>query len=398
MGMDRLSSHWVLDPQLDFLNHGSFGAAPRAVLDFQRALQLRLERQPVQFMARDLEPMLNAVSAELAQFVGADADEIVPVSNATTAVNTVLWSLPIEPGDELLTTDHCYNACKNALDRVAQARGARVVVVDLPFPVEDERQILATILAAVSEQTTFALIDHITSPTALVFPVEQLVRALHERGVEVMIDGAHALGMLPLDLHQIGAAFYTANAHKWLCAPKGAAFLYVERGMQPQIRPLVTSHGASLPLTDASQRFRAEFNYTGTLDPTPYLCIPKAIEVLAALVEGGWPEVRRANRALALAARRVLCERFELAPPCPESMLGAIATLILPDAPEDSRTSILQPDPLQLRLLQEHRIEVPIFSWPAPPRRLLRVSAQLYNSLEQYERLADALGILRALQ
>ncbi len=389
-----LAAHWTLDPAINYLNHGSFGACPRVALASQRALQDRLERSPVKFLDRELPDLMRLATARLANFLNADPQDIVPVANATSGVNAVLWSLPLEPGDELLVTDHAYNACRNALDRVAEVSGAVVEVVTLPWPVGNEEEIVARLMERVTARTVLALIDHVTSATALVLPVERLVQELNARGVESLIDGAHVPGMLPLDLRRLGASFYTGNAHKWLCAPKGAAFLYVARDLQSQIRPLVVSHGANKPLSDESQRFLTEFEWTGTHDPTAYLSIPAAIDAMAAMVPGGWPEIMQRNRQLAIDTRRMLLKRWDLPELCPDSMLGSIATVQLADAAPDGRTSFLQPDPWQQCLFDEHQIEVPIFSWPAPPKRMLRISAQLYNAPSDYENLAEAIESL----
>jgi isopenicillin-N epimerase len=221
-------------------------------------------------------------------------------------------------------------------------------------------------------------------------PIARLVAALAERGVETLVDGAHAPGMVDLDVRAVGAAYYTGNCHKWLCAPKGAGFLYVRRDRQATVRPTVISHGATAARTDRS-RFLVEFDWTGTHDPSAYLCVPEAIRVLGAALAGGWPALRARNRALALAARDVLCRALGVAPPAPDSMLGSMATVPLPDSPV--RSSSLPPpfDPLQDALLERFTIEVPVFPWPGPPRRFVRVSCQLYNTIEQYERLAAAL-------
>lgn len=386
-----LASAWTLDPAVVFLNHGSFGACTRTVLAAQAELRAHLEREPVRFFIRELEGLLDAARVELATFLGAHPDDLALVSNATTGVNTVVRSLEFQPGDELLTTDHAYNACANALAYVANRTGARVVTARVPFPLDGPETVVQAVLSAVTERTRLVLLDHVTSPTGLLFPVERLVPLLQARGVDVLVDGAHAPGMTPLQLDALGAAYYTGNCHKWLCAPKGAAFLHVRRDRQERIHPLVISHGLNAPRTDRS-RFRLEFDWYGTDDPTAWLCVPATLRAIAALVPGGWPEVMAKNHALAVRARKTLCAALGISPPCPEGMLGALAAVRLPDAQRAPRP-FLSTDPLQDALLEEASIEVPIFSWPAPPERWLRVSAQLYNTEEQYDFLAQQLKL-----
>jgi isopenicillin-N epimerase len=385
-----LARHWTLDPGIDFLNHGSFGACPRPVLEAQSELRARMERQPMQFLARDLEGLLDEARGALARFVGADPDDLAFVPNATSGVNTVIRSLELDGGDELLTTDHAYNACRNAL-HWQERRGARVVVAAVPWPAAGPRQVTEAVLAAVTPRTRLVLLDHVTSPTGIIFPVAEIVRRLGERGIDALIDGAHAPGMVPLDLRAIGAAYFTGNCHKWLCAPKGAAFLHVRRDRQERIRPLTISHGANATRTERS-RFRLEFDWTGTDDPTPCLCIPHALRFLGSLFPGGWPELMQRNRALALRGRTVLCEALRAGSPAPEEMLGSLASVPLPDAEGDVRPSRgTFWHPLQRALLQKHHIEVPVIPFPAAPRQLIRISAQAYNSDDQFARLAAAL-------
>ncbi|MDE3066334.1 MAG: aminotransferase class V-fold PLP-dependent enzyme [Verrucomicrobiota bacterium] len=383
--------HWVLDPGVVFLNHGAFGACPRRVLECQSGWRARMERQPLQFLVRELEPDLDAARAALAQFAGAEADDLVFVPNATTGVNTVLRSLEFKPGDELLATDHEYNACRNALDFVAERSGARVVVAKLPFPFRSTDELIAPVLECVTSRTRLALLDHVTSQTGMVLPIARLVSELNRRGVDALVDGAHPPGMVDLNLSQLGAAYYTGNCHKWLCAPKGVALLHVRRDRQKWIRPLTISHGANSARTDRS-RFLLEFAWPGTWDPSAALSVPEAIRFLGSLLPGGWPEVMARNRALALAARNILCAALEIAEPCPAEFIGALAAVPLPPAPPEALPRPpMNEYPLQDALRLKHRIEVPVISWPAPPRRVLRVSAQLYNALPQYERLARAL-------
>jgi len=233
--------HFALDPEVLFLNHGSFGACPRTILEKQSELRLRLEREPVLFLSRELEKLLDGARAELGAFAGADPDDLALVKNASTGVSTVVRSLDLQPGDELLTTSHAYNACHNAL-RAQERRGVKVVSADVPFPIRSPSQVVEAVLAQATPRTKLALVDHVTSPTGLVFPVAEIVRALDARGIDSLVDGAHVPGMLPLDLRALSPAYYTGNCHKWLCTPKGCAFLFVRRDRQERIVPLTISH------------------------------------------------------------------------------------------------------------------------------------------------------------
>ncbi len=338
-----------------------------------------------------MEPLWNEARRWLAQFVGSDTKDLVFVPNATTGVNTILRSLKFKRGDELLVTDHAYNASRCALDFVASRAGARVVVVKIPFPIESSQQAMNAVLECVTRRTRLALLDHVTSSTGLVLPLEKIIHGLSARGVETLVDGAHAPGMIPLNLKKLGAAYYAGNCHKWICSPKGAALLYVRRDQQARIRPLVISHGANSRRIDPS-RFLLEFSWTGTGDFSAWLSVPESLRLIGAQLPGGWPAVMQRNRTLALAARHLLCDALDISSPCPDEMIGSLASVPLPDMASADISRISNGlDPLRDRLLREHGIEAPVFPWPAPPKRLLRISAQLYNSLPQYERLAAVL-------
>jgi len=378
-------SLWCLDAAVTYLNHGSFGACPAAVLAAQSALRDELEREPVEFLAVRLQDRLHAARAELAAFVGADPADLAFVNNATSGVSAVLRSLEFRPGDELLTTNHTYAACRKALDYVAGRSGARVVVATVPFPIGGEDEVVDAVLAGVSPRTRLALLDHVTSPTALVFPLARLVAELRARGVETLVDGAHAPGMVPLALAALGAAYYTGNAHKWLCAPKGAAFLYARRDRQDGLHALTISHGFG-------RGFQAEFDWAGTDDPTAWLCIPEAIRYLGALLPGGWPELMARNHALALAARDLVGRELGLAPAAPAAMVGSMASLPLPAPAPGAPAARLEPEQLGA-WFRARGVRTWLYPQPLP---LVRLSAQLYNDLGQYQALArllrEALG------
>lgn len=383
-----MRQHWTLDPAITFLNHGSFGACPREVLDHQSELRARMEREPVHFFVHQLEPLWNAAREQAASFVGARPEDLAFVRNATAGVNAVLRSLRFAPGDQLLCTDHGYNACRNVLAFVAERWGAEVVVAKLPFPLSDPSEVTRAIADAVTDRTRLALIDHVTSPTGLVLPIAEITEALSERGVRTLVDGAHAPGMLALDVEATGATWYTANFHKWTCAPKGAAMLWARPDAQEGLHPAVISHGYNSGRP--RKRFLEEMDWTGTDDPTPALCVPKAIEVVGA-IGGGWDAIRERNRALVLHGRDILAEALDVAAPAPDAMIGSLAALPLPDGDGAPPSSALYADPLQIALFERHRVEVPIPPWPHPPRRLVRISAHLHNEASDYGRLAAAL-------
>jgi isopenicillin-N epimerase len=384
----ELHARFALDPSVVFLNHGSFGACPREVLAAQTEMRARLEAEPVRFFMRELPGLLEEARAEAASFVGARPEDFVFVRNASSGVNAVVASTPLAPGDELLTTSHAYAACRYTLDFHAARTGARVVVADVPFPIAGPDAVVDAVLGAVSARTRLALVDHVTSPTGLVFPIERIARALEERGVPVVVDGAHAPGMVPLDVGAIGASYYTGNFHKWVCAPKGAGMLHVRADRHEGLHPTVISHGYGF--RGDKPALHAEFDWCGTDDPTSWLCVPAALRALASMVPGGFAELRERNHALALEARRILCEALGVGRPAPDAMIGALVALPLAGA-ADGMAGHFEIDPLQSALFERHSIEVPVFHFPEPGRRCIRVSAQLYNDIADYERLAAAL-------
>lgn len=423
---------WPLDPEVTFLNHGSFGACPRVVLERQSELRARMEREPVDFLVRQMPGLVDQSRDALARLIGADARDVAFVQNATAGVNSVIRSLDFRPGDEILVTAHDYNACRNVVRYVAQRTGAVAVQIDLPLPITSPRQVVDAILERVTPRTRLAMIDHITSSTALIFPVEEIVRELDRRGVDTLVDGAHGPGMVPLDMERLGAAYYTGNCHKWLCAPKAVGFLHVRRDRQrglvrgteevvgdgqqngersgdnhlrPRrswgIQPTIISHGWNRLRPDHTP-LQDGFDWPGTLDPTPWFCIVDCIRFLSGLLPGGLEALMRRNHELAMLGQRILCERLGLTPVGVESMLGSMAAVHLPDnAAAFDAEGRLQPAEewrLNNELFAEYKVEVPAYYWPAAPKMLLRVCAHAYNCPTQYERLAEVLKSRLAME
>ncbi|MGC6417936.1 MAG: aminotransferase class V-fold PLP-dependent enzyme [Bradymonadia bacterium] len=384
------ASHWSLDPEIVFLNHGSYGACPNRVLAHQHQLRQRIERQPVQFFMRDGFGLLDEARECLADFVGARAQDLVFLRNTTEGVNAVVRSLDFAAGDQIIVTNHGYNACRNIVEYVASKTGAEVVVVDLPFVGITEEQVIDTVTRAVTNKTRLAIIDHITSPTGLVLPIAPLTAALQDAGVPVLVDGAHGPGMVSLDMTQLSASWYVGNLHKWVCAPKGAAFMWMNSNVQTRTRPAIISHGYNLrALMPERPGHHLEFDWIGTHDPTAWLSVPAAIEFTANIFPRGWSAVMKRNRALVLEARELIARRLKLEQPVTDSMIGHLAAL--PIRIENDTLSPLYGSAFQKRLLDKYKIEVPVIPWPDSNARLIRVSAALHNSIEDYAKLADAL-------
>lgn len=388
------AAFWPLDPTVDFLNHGSFGSVPRPLSDAQRRYAELIESQPIEVLGRQCRERLMHVRRRLATYLGADAEGIGLVTNATEGVNAVLRSLDLRPGDVLLTTDHVYNAVLQSMRYVARRAGAEVRVVAIPTPVASPGEIVDQITAAIDGRTRLLLADHVTSPTAIVFPVERLAQVCRTNGVEFLCDGAHAPGMVDVDLRRIGATYYAGNLHKWTCAPKGCGFLWVDPSRRAAIHPATVSHFLD-------QGFDAEFDWQGTRDISAWLAIPDAIELWDTI---GPARVRAHNHALACWAGRMLAARWgtraTVTPgraatgdvgdsdgPGLGTLAGSMASVELPEA---VRAGCATPEAFQADLFERERIEVPVMPWGG--RWLCRVSCQLYNRAAQYQRLADAVA------
>lgn len=355
----------------------------------QQGLRSELERNPVAFMLHTYQPLLDASRTAVGEFVGADAAGLVFVPNATYGVNSVLRSLEgqLDRGGEILVTNQTYNACVNAATVTADRIGGSVVVAEVPFPVASPRDVVDAVLSCVTDKTVLVMLDHVTSPTGVVWPVAEITRAL-EPEVPVLIDGAHAPGMIELDIAAIGASFYTANCHKWMCSPKGAAFLYVAARHRKYMHAAVVSHGYNNGWPQSQSAFQAQFDWTGTDDPTARLSVPAALEAMRGHHVDGWNGVRDSNHDLVLAGRSLIAETLGVDLPVPNAMIGSIASLQLPP-PKTAGDGIF--DELMGALHTNWQIETPVFTWPAAPGRVIRISAQQYNSMLDYERLAEAL-------
>ena len=384
-----LAGHWILDPETSFLNHGSFGATPLSVLEEQSRLRNLIESDPVRFFERNYIPLMKAAIGRLSEFMNADSEGLVFVKNTTEGVNTVLRSLDLSPGDEIIVTNHSYQACWNAVDFVTERSDAKTVVVDIPFRVKNEEEIVDLIMDKVTGNTVLAMIDTVTSATGLRMPFEKLVRNLQGVSVDVLLDAAHGPGIVPLDLKAMDVAYCTGNCHKWICTPKGSAFLHIREDRKGFVKPLSISHGYRFEGTD-QEKFEYEFGWPGTQDPTAWLCIPHAIDFLGGLVDGGWQEIMEHNTALAIQGREILCGALGTSPPVPDSMVSSIAAVEMPDEGDVGPMS-LEGDPFHNFLLDEFGIQVPVFPWKHHNKRYIRISAQLYNHVEEYEFLADCL-------
>ncbi len=388
MVAENLKGLFLLNPEVAFLNHGSYGACPRPVFEAYQAWQRRLEAQPVAFLdpSRGLSGWMREARVALAAGIGAVADDLVGVMNATYGLNLVARSLPLGPGDEILTTDHEYAALEKTWDFVARKTGAVIRVIEVPLPLMSEAAFTQAVLAAIGPRTRVLFLSHVTSATALIFPIARVVAEARSRGIWTVIDGAHAPGLIPLDLDALDADFYAGNCHKWLLAPKGAAFLHVRRALQPMIEPLVISHGwtadGAEPGIYGNSAFIDRLEMQGTRDPAAWLSVPAALEFRGAQ---GWDRIARRCQELMQETAAAVAEMTGLAPlAAAEFTPPQMISMPVPDC--DVRV-------LHDRLWVEHGIEIPVYRWKN--RCFARLSVQGYNDEDDMERLLAALsGIL----
>jgi isopenicillin-N epimerase len=366
---------WGLDPDFLTVNHGSYGATPRAVLAEQDRWRKRMEAQPTRFFFLEVPGALREAAARLAGFVGATGDDIAFVPNATTGANAVLRSLSLQADDEIVHVSHVYNAVRNTIAHLAGHTGAKVVVAEVPFPRPDAATIAGNVERAIGKRTRLAVIDHITSPSGLVLPIERIIRLCHAAGVPVLVDGAHGPGQVVLDLPALDPDWYVATCHKWLCAPKGCGFLYARADRRAELHPVTISHGYG-------QGFTAEFDWTGTIDPSAFLSLPAAIAFHDRL--GGAALMAR-NRDLARAAAMLLATALGTEVGGLPEMAGSMGLVRLPIGLDPGRAEAVK----VRRALQAARTDAPVH--PLAGALWLRLSAFAYNDIADYERLAALL-------
>ncbi|HWB20500.1 MAG TPA: aminotransferase class V-fold PLP-dependent enzyme [Phycisphaerales bacterium] len=373
-GIER--SEWLLDPEYHFLNHGSFGARTRTVLAAQMKYREAFEARPIEFLGRKFEGMLGQVKERVGELLGAQGKDLAMMTNATEGVNAVLRSLKFEPGDELLTTNHVYNAVRQTMNVLANRAGAKAVEVNVPVPVRGPQDVVRAIEGAITERTKLIVVDHVTSPTALVFPVKEIIELAAKRGIDVLVDGAHAPGMLDVKIEELAPAYYAGNLHKWVCAPPGSAFLWVRRDKQAGILPPTISH-------HCMEGFERAFGWQGTRDVSSWLAVTDAIGFLE---QHSLTKIRAHNHTMATWVQAMLCERWgvEASSPLDGQMLGSMATVRLPEGVRKFGKA----EALQAEIYSRHKIEVPVVDWSGA--WWVRPCCQVYNRPEHYELLGDA--------
>ncbi|KAI1169682.1 selenocysteine lyase [Nemania sp. FL0916] len=398
---DPMLAKWPLRRNVVHMDHGSSGACTTAVLEHQNALRWDLDRGSPEFFLSSWSPRHRASKEALAKFVKADYDELLLTSGSTLGLNIVTQSQEFQPGDELLTTNHAYSSVIIMMKHVAKRDGANVVIAKVPFPVASPDEVLDSILACVTPRTKFAVIDHIVSRTGLVFPIKRIVKELADRGIDTLVDGAHGPGQVPVDLHDIGAAYYTTSCHKWMCAPRGVGFMYARRDRLSRLKPLIHARSGHWRDSDGAAYTQLEhtFEWNGCHDPSGVHSMPKIIEFLETALPGGHEAMVKRNHDLAVEARKRVLEILGIKNmPCPDDMIANMVTFPLPDSVLPDAGGIL---PICRTLWENDRAEIQCYHWPAYPKRIFRFSVQLHNSMEQFiwlaGKLKDALQAEREL-
>jgi isopenicillin-N epimerase len=383
---DSIRAEWPLATNVIYLNHGTVGVTPRRILSVQQAIREEIEQRPSQYLLRELtsivvgvprqeKPRMRQAADEVAGFLSARGEDLVFVDNATTGANAVLRSFPLNEGDEVLVTDLGYGGVTLAATFAARERKAVLRTASTPFPVRSAGELVEAIITAIGPRTRLAVIDHVSSQSALVLPVGEIAAECHARGVAVLIDGAHAPGAIPVDIPSLGADWYVANLHKWMWTPRSSGILWASPQRQQGLHPAVISWGLD-------QGFTAEFDLPGTRDPSTHLSAPSAIAMMREL---GVADVQRYNHSLAFAGARRLAERWGTPFETPECLVGTMATVLLPESLGRTADDASR---VRDRLLFEHGIEVQLHAFR--DRLHARVSAQIYNTMDDVERLAEA--------
>lgn len=391
---------WPIDPDITLLNHGSYGVCPLFVRQAQSELRARIDRDPVRFFMVDLERLSDRAREATAAFVGCQPADLTFVMNGTVAIATILraYEDTLEPGDEIVVTNHEYAATLNELRRLCARTGAVLRMADIPLPCAHIDVAGDAIASELSDKTRLLLVSHITSASSLILPVQRIVDECNHRGIDTIVDGAHAPGQIPLDIDSLGCTFYAASCHKWLCTPKGSAFVYAKPERQAAVQPVALSCRVHRNRPDR-KHFLADFDYMGTGDYTANLVLPEAIEHIGSQLPGGWDELYRRNHAMVLEGARVIRERCSLPQTAPakedlldpENMTGSMYSLLLPADPQPGRAELYE-DPIWDRLMGEHKIQVPVWDFALANARVSRVSAHLHNRPAQYAAMAEALA------
>ncbi|MCU0481142.1 MAG: aminotransferase class V-fold PLP-dependent enzyme [Anaerolineae bacterium] len=385
-----MRDQFLLRPDVVFLNHGSFGACPLPVFETYQAWQRELEAQPVEFLGRRADVLLDEARATLADYLHCYADDLVYIPNATVGMNTIARSIPLQAGDEILATDHEYGAVDLLWQFICEKTGAKYIRQPMPLPFTTHEAFVERLWSAVTPRTKVISISHLTSPTAMIFPIGDIIKRARDAGIYTVIDGAHAPGQLPLNLTELDPDFYTGNCHKWLSAPKGAAFLYARRELHHLIDPLVISWGyqpatgqsmgGGLQLSSATTRLVQQNQYQATRDISAYLSVPAAIQFQA---EHDWDTVRARCHELAIQTRQRIADITGLPIPAPEFWLGQMCLAPLPK---------IDPNDFKKRLYDEHRVEAPIITWN--DNHFIRISFQGYNTQSDADAVVEALRVL----
>ncbi|RVU35888.1 aminotransferase class V-fold PLP-dependent enzyme [Hwanghaeella grinnelliae] len=369
-----LRAQFLLEPECTYLNHGSYGALARPVADAANALRLQAERQPSRFMVEELPDLIRDSADSLGKYLGARGRDIVFVDNATTAVNAVLRSLAFLPGDEVVTTSFCYNAVRKTLEFITERANARLVTAEIPFPLISPADTVQAIASSMTRRTRLLVVDHVSSETGLVLPINDIVRLARSRNIPVLVDGAHAPGMLPVKLDQLDATWYAGNCHKWLGAPRGSGFLWTYSDFQPRVRPTTISHFVS-------NGYNRAFDWPGTKDFSAWLSVPAAIDFRASLGEA---EIYAYCRRLTARAARLLSDTWQSDMGSPRGMMGFVATVALPSP---TKATPAAAERIRHVLRTNHNLET--FVKAIDDRFWVRVSAYVYNDLSEFERLAE---------